>query len=159
MLPFLIAWGFDLSPTTGIVSQLTLGPLAYVYAIRKMYGKEWTSMVPRYMYLLLFGEGISLSNSIGFFQGLLGYKGSFERTPKYGITGSRDTWKGKSYYVPFSWVTSGELALAAYGVVVILMALIKGSFLLIPNLAAQTLGFIYVAGLTITHTIARRGRI
>lgn len=156
LLPFLIAWGFDLSPTTGIVSQLTLGPLAYVYAIRKMYGKAWYSMVPRYMYLLLFGEGISLTNSIGFFQGLLGYKGSFDRTPKYGITGGRDTWKGKGYSVPFSWVTSGEIVLAAYGVVVILMALIKGSFLLIPNLAAQTLGFIYVAGLTILHSLAGR---
>lgn len=159
MLPFLIAWGFDLSPMTGIVSQLTLGPLAYVYAIRKMYGKDWHSMVPRYMYLLLFGEGISLTNSIGFLQGLLGYKGTFDRTPKYGITGSRDKWKEKSYSVPFSWVTTGEIALAAYGVVVILMALIKGSFLLIPNLAAQTLGFIYVAGLTIVHSLAGRVKI
>ncbi len=159
LLPFLIAWGFDLSPTTGIVSQLTLGPLAYVYATRKMYGKDWRSMLPRYMYLLLFGEGISLTNSIGFFQGLLGYKGSFERTPKYGIMDNQDTWKGKRYSVPFSWVTSGEIALAAYGVVVILMALIKGSFLLVPNLAAQTLGFIYVAGLTIVHSLAGRMKI
>jgi len=159
LLPFLIAWGFDVSPTTGIVSQLTLGPLAYVYAIRKMYGKDWRSMVPRYMYLLLFGEGISLTNSIGFIQGLLGYKGTFDRTPKYGITEGRETWKGKRYSVPFSWVASGEIALAAYGVVVILMALIKGSFLLIPNLAAQTLGFVYVAGLTIVHSLAGRGKI
>jgi hypothetical protein len=40
-------------------------------------------------------------------------------------------------------------------VVVILMALIKGSFLLVPNIAVQTLGFLYVAGLTIEHTIKR----
>jgi cellulose synthase/poly-beta-1,6-N-acetylglucosamine synthase-like glycosyltransferase len=159
LLPFLIVWGFDLSPTTGIVSQLTLGPLAYVYAIRKMYGKNWAAMVPRYMYLLLFGEGISLSNSVGFFQGLLGQKGSFERTPKYGITSNRESWKGKSYPVPFSWMTSGEIALAAYGIVVILMALIKGTFLLIPSLAAQTLGFIYVSGLTFVHSWGSRGRV
>jgi cellulose synthase/poly-beta-1,6-N-acetylglucosamine synthase-like glycosyltransferase len=155
LLPFLIAWGFNLGPTTGIVSQLTLGPLAYVYALRKMYGKEWPSRIPRYMYLLLFGEGISLSNSIAFFEGLTGFKGSFERTPKFGIVTNRDTWRGKQYRAPFSSVAGGEVALVGYGIVVILMALIKRNFLLIPGVAAQTLGFIYVAGLTIAHSIPK----
>jgi cellulose synthase/poly-beta-1,6-N-acetylglucosamine synthase-like glycosyltransferase len=158
LLPFLISWGFDLSPTTGIVSQLTLGPLAYVYALRKMYGKNWPSKIPRYMFLLLFGEGISLSNSIAFFEGLVGAKCSFERTPKYGIQSKRDTWREKKYRTPFSWVASGEIALVAYGVVVILIALIKRSFLLVPNIAVQTLGFLYVSGLTIGHSIQKRGK-
>ncbi len=157
LLPFLIAWGFDLSPTTGIVSQLTLGPLAYVYALRKIYGRNWPSKVPRYMYLLLFGEGISLSNSIAFFQGMFGTKGFFDRTPKYGILGKSDTWREKKYHVSFSWIAGGEIGLAAYGVLVILMSLIKRSFLLVPNIAVQTLGFVYVAGLTIEHSILERG--
>ncbi len=158
LLPFLIASGFDLGPTTGIVSQLTLGPLAYVYALRKMYGKEWPSKVPRYMYLLLFGEGISLSNSIAFFEGLTGFKGAFDRTPKYGIVNKGDTWREKRYRTPFSWIAGGEIALAAYGVVVILMALIKRSFLLVPNIAVETLGFVYVSGLTISHSLPKRGK-
>ncbi len=158
LLPFLIAGGFDLSPMTGIVSQLTLGPLAYVYALRKIYGKEWPSKIPRYMYLLLFGEGISLSNSIAFFEGLFGLRGSFDRTPKYGILTKRDTWREKKYHVPFSWIAGGEVALVAYGVVVILMALIKRSFLLVPNIAVQTLGFLYVFGLTIVHSNSKRGK-
>ncbi len=152
LLPFLIAWGFDLSPTTGIVSQLTLGPLAYVYALRRMYGRRWSSKIPRYLFLLLFGEGISLNNSIAFFEGLIGRKGRFDRTPKYAIVTKRDTWKGKSYLVPPSWFAGGELGLAAYGAVVILMALIKRSFLLIPNIAIQTLGFLYVSALTIQQS-------
>jgi hypothetical protein len=36
------------------------------------------------------------------------------------------------------------------------MALIKRSFLLIPNITIQTLGFLYVSGLTIEHTIISR---
>jgi len=64
----------------------------------------------------------------------------------------RDTWKGKSYLVPPSWFAGGELGLAAYGAVVILMALIKRSFLLIPNIAIQTLGFLYVSALTIQQS-------
>ena len=158
LLPFLLGWGFDLSPTTGIVSQLTLGPFAYVYALRKMYGRDWPSRIPRYMYLLLFGEGISLSNSVAFFQGLFGRRGYFERTPKYGIVTKQDTWREKRYLAPFSWITTGELAMAAYGVVVILMALIRRSFLLIPNVAFQTLGFLYVGGLTIEHSVVMRGK-
>lgn len=158
LLPFLVAWGFDLAPTTGIVSQLTLGPLAYVYALRKMYPRDWLSKVPWYMYMLLFGEGISLSNSIAFFEGLIGFRGAFERTPKYGIVTRADTWKEKKYPAPFSWIAGGEIALVAYGVVVILMALIRRSFLLIPNIAIQTLGFVYVSGLTIAHSIPRRGK-
>ncbi len=158
LLPFLISWGFDLAPTTGIVSQLTLGPLAYVYALRKMYGREWPSKIPRYMYMLLFGEGISLSNSIAFFEGLTTFKGSFDRTPKYGIVNRNSTWREKKYGLPFSWIAGGEVGLAAYGVMVILMALIKGSFLLIPNTAVQTLGFIYVSGLTVSHSLPKRGK-
>lgn len=158
LLPFLIAWGFDLSPTSGILAQLTLGPLGYVYALKKIYGKDWLSKVPRYMFLLLFGEGISLNNSIAFFQGLTGIEGSFDRTPKYGIVSKGDTWREKKYLIPFSWVASGEIALVAYGIVVILIALIKRSFLLVPNIAVQTLGFLYVAGLTIQHSISKRGK-
>ncbi len=157
LLPFLIAWGFDLSPTSGILAQLTLGPLGYVYALRKIYGKDWPSKIPRYMFLLLFGEGISLNNSIAFLQGLTGFKGSFDRTPKYGITSRVDTWREKKYIIPFSWVASGEIALAAYGIVVILVALIRRNFLLVPNLAMQTLGFLYISGLTIQHSILKRG--
>lgn len=108
--------------------------------------------------MLLFGEGISLSNSIAFFEGLIGFKGSFERTPKWGIVSRADTWKEKKYQGSFSWIAGGEIALVAYGVVVILMALIKRSFLLIPSIALQTLGFTYVAGLTIAHSIPRRGK-
>jgi cellulose synthase/poly-beta-1,6-N-acetylglucosamine synthase-like glycosyltransferase len=155
LLPFLIAWGFNLSPVTGIVSQLTLGPFAYVYALRKIYGKQWRAKLPRYMYLLLFGEGISLTNSIAFFEGLLGSGGAFDRTPKWGMLTKRDNWKEKKYQTPFSWIAAGEMGLASYGVIVILMALIKGSFLLIPNIAVQTLGFLYIAGLTIEHTLRR----
>ena len=155
LLPFLIAWGFNLSPVTGIVSQLTLGPLAYVYALKRIYGKEWKSKLPRYMYLLLFGEGISLTNSIAFFEGLFGFGGAFDRTPKWGMLTKRDKWKEKKYQTPFSWIAAGEMGLASYGMVVILMALIKGSFLLVPNLAVQTLGFLYVAGLTVEHTLKR----
>lgn len=158
LLPFLLAWGFNLSPTTGIVSQLTLGPLAYVYALRKMYGKDWPSRVPRYMYLLLFGEGISLSNSLAFLEGLIGTKGFFDRTPKYAIVTRHDTWRGKRYMTPFSWTAFGEIGLAAYGIIVILMALIKRSFLLVPNIAFQTLGFLYVSGLTIEHSISKHGK-
>jgi cellulose synthase/poly-beta-1,6-N-acetylglucosamine synthase-like glycosyltransferase len=156
LLPFLIVWGFDLSPTSGILAQLTLGPLGYVYALRKIYGKDWPSKVPRYMYLLLFGEGISLSNSVAFFQGLLGLKGSFDRTPKYGIVSKLDTWRGKKYVLPFSWVAGGEVGLAAYGVFVILIALIKRGFLLVPNIAIQSLGFLYVSAMTIHHSLLKK---
>jgi cellulose synthase/poly-beta-1,6-N-acetylglucosamine synthase-like glycosyltransferase len=158
LLPFLIGWGFDLAPTTGIMSQLTLGPLAYAYALRKMYGKEWPSKIPKYMYLLLFGEGISLTNSIAFFEGLFGIKGAFDRTPKYAILNKSDTWKGKKYQSPISWILFGELGLTAYGIIVILLALIKRSFLLVPNIGIQTLGFLYVASLTIHHSIIEHGR-
>jgi len=156
LLPFLIWWGFDLSPVTGIVSQLTLGPLAYVYALRKMYGKEWPSKIPGYIYMLLFGEGISLSNSIAFLEGLFGVSGAFERTPKYGIMSRQDTWKEKKYMTPFSWIAVGELSLTAYGGTVVLMALLTRNFLLLPSVAVQTLGFLYVSGLTIQHSFRMR---
>ena len=59
---------------------------------------------------------------------------------------------------PFSWTAFGEIGLGAYGIIVILMALIKRSFLLVPNIAFQTLGFLYVSGLTIEHSISKHGK-
>lgn len=156
LLPFLIVWGYNLSPTAGILSQLTLGPLAYVYALRKIYGKEWPSKLPRYLFMLLFGEGISMTNTVAFFEGLLGRKNIFERTPKFGITSKHESWKEKHYRTPFSWMVGGEISLAAYGVVVLLAALIKGIFLLVPSLVVQVAGFLYVSGLTIAHSIKWR---
>lgn len=155
LLPFLIWWGYDLSPTTGILTQMTLGPLAYVYALRKMYGNMWRSRIPRYFMLLLFGGGISLTNSIAYVEGLVYKSGVFERTPKYGITAHSETWKGKRYQSAFSWITAGEVSLAAYGILVIFAALIKREFLLLPNLAIQTLGFLYLSWLTIEDAISR----
>ncbi len=153
LLPFLIWWRFDLSPITGIVSQLTLGPLGYFYALRKMYGQDWTAKIGSYLFLLLFGEGIALTNTVALFEGLLKTGGDFERTPKHGIVSRKDSWQEKQYILPFSWYAFGELCLAAYGGLVILVALLTGGFLLIPIVAIQMFGFLYVSLMTIQQSL------
>ena len=43
--------------------------------------------------------GFSLNNSIALFEGYVGKKIPFVRTPKFNITSSKDSWQGKKYLI------------------------------------------------------------
>lgn len=156
ILPILMLAKFDLAPVTAILTQILLGPPIYCYALTRLYGNQWLKKVPAYFYLLLFGAGISVNNSGALAQALLRKKSDFLRTPKFAVRGRKDEWKGKQYALPFTATALGESLMVGWGVITILVALLTGNFFLLPHIVILTLGFAYVASLTVLHSVGTR---
>lgn len=82
-----------------------------------------------------------------------GGKPEFLRTPKFGITKKGQSWKDKSYTLPFTKTTLLEMFFGAYGILGIFIAIFSGNPVYVPILALQTMGFIYISYLSITHSL------
>ena len=95
--------------------------------------------------LLCLGIGISLNQSIAFFEGLLGRQTAFVRTPKYGAGGGEAALVGERYrarkrqLLPYL-----ELFMAFYAVGTAAIASFHGNYLSLPFLLMFAVGFAYV---------------
>jgi len=153
LLPLLMTMRYDIFPVTAIVSQLLLGPIIYIFALHRFWGKESFRKLGDYTLLMLFSSGISLNNAVGFIEGLLGRKGPFLRTPKFAVQSDRDNWKDKDYVLQFPKLTLLELLLAVYGCVGIFAAIFSRNFLYLPYLLLATSGFVYIVSMTFKHSL------
>ncbi len=139
-------------PAITIVAYLAMGPGAYLLVIRNVWQKGWKAKAYALPYLLLFSIGISVNNTIAIFDALLGRKNEFLRTPKFGIVKKTDDWKDKAYALPFSQTTLLELFFGVYGFLGILIAVYSFNPIFAPIIGIQTIGFFYVASLSLSHT-------
>lgn len=91
---------YDLIFDLGIVFILGFFSIAYFYAVayRSLHPKGW---IKRYFKIfplfLLVSMGLSLHNGIAVFEGLIGRKSSFIRTPKFNTVNTFDSWKNNAY--------------------------------------------------------------
>jgi hypothetical protein len=94
--------------------------------------------------LALLGTGLALSNTLSIARGLFSQDRVFRRTPKFHIERRSDLWTGNRYALPFQWVTLGELALAAYALATVVLALAVGSHLAVPFLLLYVGAYGYI---------------
>ncbi len=139
-------------PAITIVAYLAMGPGAYLLVIRNVWQKGWKAKAYALPYLLLFSIGISVNNTIAIFDALVGRKNEFLRTPKFGIVKKTDDWRDKAYALPFSQTTLLELFFGVYGFLGILIAIYSFNPIFVPIIGIQTIGFFYVASLSLSHT-------
>lgn len=158
LLPLLLAMNYNIypiqsAPLSPLIAYAILGPGFYMYVIRRLWPDRWFSRVKAYFFLILFFTGISVSNTIAVFDALLGSRSEFHRTPKFGIVKKWEDWRGKDYVLPFTKTTLLEIFFAGYGIVGIFISIFNGNAVYAPLLALQTSGFIYIAALSISHSI------
>lgn len=106
--PLLISHGLERLPL-GLLGLAGLGPPAvYIVSQRALY-PDWPRRLLAFPVLLAIGTGIAWSNTRAVIGGLIGPKGDFRRTPKFG----RATYDGRYRPAsdPHAWV---EIGLAAY---------------------------------------------
>jgi cellulose synthase/poly-beta-1,6-N-acetylglucosamine synthase-like glycosyltransferase len=133
----------------------TVGPASlYLYAQRHLY-PDWLHRLRSFPYLLIFGTGIALSNTRAILEALGNVRGTFVRTPKFGIEHLSDTWVGKRYRAAFPWLSLGEAGLAVYSSYGMYLAVHQGAYLLLPFLFLYTLGFAAVAGVSLYEGFQR----
>jgi hypothetical protein len=108
------------------------------------------------MFLTFFAGGLTVNNSVAVFDALFGRKNEFLRTPKFGIVKKGEDWRGKEYVLPFTKTTLLEIFFALYGVISIFAAIFSNNALYTPIIAIPTIGFAYVAYLSISHSFGKK---
>ena len=160
-LPILLASEINLYivsflPAVTLATYLAMGPGAYLLVIHKMYKNNWKAHAKALPYLLVYSIGMSVNNTVAVFDGALGKKNEFLRTPKYGIIKNNDDWRDKAYNLPFSKTTLLELFFAVYGILGIFIAIFSNNPIFAPIIALQAVGFFYIAWLSFSHTRFKR---
>lgn len=140
------------APAVGIVAYLLLGPITYLVMIRKIWRENWRTKAIQYLFMIFYAGGISINNSVAIFDALLGKRNEFLRTPKFGIMEKNQDWRNNKYVLPFTKTTLLEIFFSIYGCITIAICLLTGNPILVPLIALQTIGFLYVAYLSIIQS-------
>ncbi len=162
-LPVLLAGQVNLYvisflPVITLAAYLAMGPGAYILIIQSMYHKSWKSKAKLLPYLLVYNAGLSVNNTVAVFDAVLGKKNEFLRTPKYGIITKDDDWKDKAYNLPFSQTTLLEIFFGVYGIMAIFISIFSNNPMFVPIIGLQTVGFFYIAYMSISHTRFKRNK-
>ena len=162
-LPILLASNMNLYvvsfiPALTIATYLAMGPGAYIMIIQSMYHKSWKSKAKILPALLVYNAGMSVNNSVAVFDAVLGKKNEFLRTPKYGIITKEDDWRNKAYNLPFTKMTLLEIFFGVYGIIGIFISIFSNNPIFIPIIGLQTIGFFYIAYMSLSHTRFKRNK-
>ena len=162
-LPILLAGNVNLYvvsflPAITIATYLAMGPGAYILIMQSMYGKSWKSKVNLMPALLIYNAGMSVNNTVAVFDAVLGKKNEFLRTPKYGIVTKDDDWRDKAYNLPFTQTTLLEIFFGVYGIMGIFISVFSNNPIFVPIIALQTIGFFYIAYMSLAHSRFKRNK-
>jgi len=161
-LPILLASNVNLYivsflPVVTLATYVAMGPGAYLFIIHNMYDKHRKEKAIAMPYLIIYSMGMAVNNTIAVIDAMVGKKSEFLRTPKYGIVKNTDDWMTKAYNLPFSKTTLLELFFGIYGIMAILIAIYSRNPIWVPIIALQTMGFLYIACMSFSHTRFKRG--
>jgi len=162
-LPILLAGQVNLYvisflPAITIATYLAMGPGAYIMIMQSMYQKSWKSKAKILPTLLIYNAGMSVNNTVAVFDAVVGKKNEFLRTPKYGVLKTKDDWKDNAYNLPFSQVTLLEIFFGVYGIMGIFIAVFSNNPIFVPIIGLQTVGFFYIAYMSLSHTRFKRNK-
>ena len=162
-LPVLLAAEMNLHivrlvPAVTLATYLAMGPGAYLLVIYNVWGKDWKHKAKILPFLLIYSAGMAVNNTVAVFDGLFGKKNEFLRTPKYGIVKNTDDWRDKAYNLPFTKTTLLELFFGIYGLMAILIAIFSKNPIFAPMIAIPTMGFFYVAYVSLSHSKFKRNK-
>ena len=162
-LPVLLAAQINLYvvsflPAITLATYLAMGPGAFIVIIQGMYGKSWKSRAKLLPALLVYNAGMSVNNTVAVFDAVLGKKNEFLRTPKYGIITKDDDWRNKAYNLPFTQTTLLEIFFGVYGIMAIFISIFSNNPIFVPIIALQTIGFFFIAYMSLSHTRFKRNK-
>lgn len=120
---------------------------------REGFWKTAIDFIPQMFMLLSVFLGLSLHNAVAVFEGLIGKKTPFVRTPKFNITDKKGSWKGNIYFKKkINPLTIVEGFLGLYFLGGLGLAFYFNDFALLPFHLLLSLGFLLVFYYTLQHT-------
>jgi cellulose synthase/poly-beta-1,6-N-acetylglucosamine synthase-like glycosyltransferase len=164
IFPMLLAMNYELytvgwAPLLSVLMYTMMGPGGYLLVINHTWNGDANMLrekARQFFFLMFFSSGISVNNTVGVFDAVFGKKNEFLRTPKFGIINRGDDWRNKEYVLPFTKTTLLEIFFAIYGCMAVFISLASGNAIYAPMMAIPTIGFIYVAYLSIVHSSFRK---
>jgi cellulose synthase/poly-beta-1,6-N-acetylglucosamine synthase-like glycosyltransferase len=129
----------------------------YLYAQRELYPKTWWKSIAFLPMLMAAGVALTISNTKGVLEALLGIKTSFARTAKYAIGTEKVKIKSRAYRRRSGFLPFIELAIGTYFLYMIDFAVDTSNLLAIPFLLLFVCGY-YWAGFTTLYE-EYRGRL
>jgi cellulose synthase/poly-beta-1,6-N-acetylglucosamine synthase-like glycosyltransferase len=126
-------------------------PLLFILGQQVLY-PDWRQRLRRFPSLLLIAVGLAPSNTRAILQVATQSHHPFVRTPK-GFQFTADKQSRLRYRLPFDWIVLVELFLALYSAVGLLLCFLQGNFGPLLFFLTCTLGFGYVAWLTIQERL------
>jgi cellulose synthase/poly-beta-1,6-N-acetylglucosamine synthase-like glycosyltransferase len=164
IFPMLLAMNYELytvgwAPFISVFMYIMMGPGGYLLVINQAWNGDADKLrekARQFFFLMFFSSGISVNNTVAVFDAVFGKKNEFLRTPKFGIVNKGDDWRHKEYVLPFTKTTLLEIFFAIYGCMAVFIALASGNAVFAPMMAIPTIGFIYVAYLSIVHSAFRK---
>ena len=116
----------------------------YLYAQKELYPKSWWKSIAFLPMLMAAGVALTVSNTKGVLEALLGIQTSFARTPKYAIAGQKTKPTTQVAYRRRSgWLPYIELAIGAYFALMIDFAIETYNFLAVPFLLLFVGGYFW----------------
>jgi cellulose synthase/poly-beta-1,6-N-acetylglucosamine synthase-like glycosyltransferase len=129
----------------------------YLYAQRVLYPKSWLKSIAFLPMLMAAGVALTLSNTKGVIEALLGIQTSFARTAKYAFGTQKVKVQPTAYKRRSGWLPYVELAFGTYFVYMVNFAIETMNYLAIPFLLLFVCGY-YWAGFSTLYE-EYRGRM
>jgi hypothetical protein len=164
IFPMLLAMDYriynvGIAPLISLVLFVMMGPGGYLLVINQAWNgdsKKLREKARQFFFLMFFASGIAVNNTVAVFDAVFGKKNEFLRTPKFGVVNRNDDWRNKEYVLPFTKTTLLEIFFAIYGCIAVFISISSGNAIYSPMMAIPTIGFIYVAYLSIVHSSFRK---
>ncbi len=152
----LIALGVHFPAAMAYFSLAMFGPITvYAFSQRALY-PDWKGRFRYFAFLILLGTGIALNNTFAVLGALTRRGNDFRRTPKFSVEAEGDTWTAKRYVLPSGWETVGELALAVYALVGVVVAWENNFNWSAPFLLLYAASFGYTGWISLRHSRRRQ---
>jgi cellulose synthase/poly-beta-1,6-N-acetylglucosamine synthase-like glycosyltransferase len=117
----------------------------YLYAQRVLYPKSWWKSIAFMPMLMAAGVALTVSNSKGVIEALLGIKSGFARTAKYAVGQQKVKIRPTAYRRRSGWLPYVEILIGSYFVYMIDFAIDTLNFFAIPFLVLFVSGYYWAA--------------
>lgn len=120
-------------------------------------GRGWWRRWRQILLLNVLGAGMIYHNTFAVMAAIFARKGgTFERTPKFGIT-DHGSWSGKSYYIKVSPVVLVEMLMVVFNLNTVRLALANGNWSIALYASILTLGLLFILGLIAWQALKNLG--
>lgn len=136
-----------------VASTLSVA-LFYIHSQKALY-TDWKERVRLLPFLMALGIGLTVTNGKAVIEAVLGIKSAFVRTPKYHVTGRKDSWLRKKYRGKIGIWPLVEIAFGCYFTWVFGYCVAIGNFGVLPFLLLFIVGYFYTGFSSLFHNLLK----